>query len=78
MDGTFNNSEINNSICEAVGCSSKATDKIVVKVGTLGIISLLVCSNCIGKFQSDSAQETNKLGSTTKTTRRKPGVNCDI
>jgi hypothetical protein len=37
--------------CEASGCYSKATDRIIVKVGNLGTISLLLCSNCVTKFQ---------------------------
>jgi hypothetical protein len=69
MDRDYNYSESNNSICEAVGCHAKAIDKIAVKVGTLGVISLLLCGDCKGKFQDDSAQETNKLGSTTKSSK---------
>ena len=38
-------------ICEASGCFAKATDKITVKVGTLGVISLLLCNDCVSKFQ---------------------------
>jgi hypothetical protein len=37
--------------CEAVGCYSKATDRIIVEVGNLGAITLLLCSNCVTKFQ---------------------------
>ena len=29
----------------------KATNKIVIKVGSLGVITLLLCSNCVPKFQ---------------------------
>ncbi|HEY7571453.1 MAG TPA: hypothetical protein VH796_08790 [Nitrososphaeraceae archaeon] len=43
--------QINNFVCEATGCFEKATDKIVVKVGSLGAISLLLCRNCVAKFQ---------------------------
>jgi hypothetical protein len=45
-----NNSELSVT-CEAAGCYSKATDKIVVKVGNLGVISLLLCRDCVAKFQ---------------------------
>jgi hypothetical protein len=45
-----NDSEFNVT-CEAAGCYSKATDKIVVKVGNLGAISLLLCRDCVAKFQ---------------------------
>ena len=37
-------------ICEATGCFEKATDKLLVKVGSLGVIPLLLCSNCVPKF----------------------------
>jgi len=37
--------------CEAAGCHSKATDRIEVKVGNLGAIPLMLCSNCVTKFQ---------------------------
>ena len=37
--------------CEAVGCYSKATDSITVKVGNLGAIPLWLCSNCVTEFQ---------------------------
>jgi hypothetical protein len=42
-------SQVNN-ICEAYGCSHKATTKISVKVGQLGSISLDLCNNCTEKF----------------------------
>lgn len=40
----------NDSVCEALGCSYKATDKITVKIGTKGTISLFLCRNCILRF----------------------------
>jgi hypothetical protein len=43
--------QVNNLICEASGCFKKATDKIVVKAGNVGAISLLLCKDCIPKFQ---------------------------
>ena len=46
----LNNSELN-AACEAVGCYSKAVYRIAVKVGNLGAIPLLLCSNCVTKFQ---------------------------
>jgi hypothetical protein len=45
--------EVNNSICEAVGCFAKATTKIAVKVGQQGVISLCLCQNCISKFDDN-------------------------
>jgi hypothetical protein len=37
--------------CESTGCSKNATDKIAVKVGNLGEISLLLCRGCVAKFK---------------------------
>jgi hypothetical protein len=51
MDDNHNDADANNLICEAVGCSARATEKIAVKVGTLGVISLLLCNDCVSKFQ---------------------------
>jgi hypothetical protein len=47
--------EVNN-ICEAFGCSQKATTKIRVKVGQLGSISLDLCNNCTEKFDEKTLQ----------------------
>jgi hypothetical protein len=49
MDKQVMDSQVNN-ICEAYGCSKKATTKISVKVGQLGSISLDLCANCTEKF----------------------------
>jgi hypothetical protein len=51
MDNNHKDIELNNPICEATGCLEKATDNITIKVGSLGIITLLLCSNCVPKFQ---------------------------
>ena len=45
--------QVNNGICEAVGCFARATTKIKVKVGQLGSISLDLCNDCIGKFNEN-------------------------
>lgn len=50
------NPEVYNSICEAVGCFARATNNIAVKVGTLGVISLFLCNDCISKFQEVGTQ----------------------
>jgi hypothetical protein len=42
-----------NVTCEAFGCSAKATDEIAVKVGSLGVIPLSLCDDCISKFQEN-------------------------
>ena len=50
LDRNQSDSELGNT-CEAAGCFSKATSRIAVKVGNLGVIPLLLCSNCVTKFQ---------------------------
>ena len=42
--------EVNNDTCEAVGCFAKATNKIAVKVGSLGSINLYLCKGCAKMF----------------------------
>jgi hypothetical protein len=44
--------QINKAVCNAFGCSEKATKKIEVSAGTFGKITLHVCRDCIGKFQN--------------------------
>ena len=66
MNKEYNDTDINKNICEAVGCFAKATDKIALEGGTFGIIYVLVCRNCIRKFREDAIQETNNLGSNTR------------
>jgi hypothetical protein len=39
-----------NGICEAFGCSAKATTQIAVKVGKRGTIILHLCRNCVDRF----------------------------
>jgi hypothetical protein len=58
MDQGCIDSEANNCICEAVDCFARATDKIAVQGGKFGVISVLVCRNCIGKFQDNGIRET--------------------
>ena len=43
--------ELNNAICEATGCFSRATEKIEVSAGLQKVISLLLCNDCVSKFQ---------------------------
>ena len=50
LEWNQNNSELGNT-CEAAGCFAKATDRIAVKVGNMEAIPLLLCSNCVTKFQ---------------------------
>jgi hypothetical protein len=45
--------ETNNHICEAVGCHSRATNKVVVNAGPNETIFLFLCDNCKPKFCAD-------------------------
>lgn len=47
--------ELNNSLCEAVGCVAEATITIEVKAGQR-IIPLHLCTKCVQKFE-DSATD---------------------
>jgi hypothetical protein len=40
----------NKQICEAIGCSKPATNKISLNVGKFGRISLFLCKECLPKF----------------------------
>jgi hypothetical protein len=40
-----------NSICEAAGCSNKATVLLSVKVGPERTIQLSLCKDCVSKFE---------------------------
>ena len=44
---------VNNSICEATGCTDRATTQLSVRVGDLGNISLSLCSNCVTRFADE-------------------------
>lgn len=44
---TFNNIK---TVCEALDCNSRYTEKVAVKVGKRGTIWLSLCKNCKGKF----------------------------
>jgi hypothetical protein len=47
--------QVNKTICEAVGCFVRATNRIDVKVGKKGIISLDLCDSCVKKFETETA-----------------------
>ena len=50
--------ETNNSvICEAVGCSAKATTKVTTRLGSEGTIFLFLCDNCKPKFTNSERAE---------------------
>jgi hypothetical protein len=53
MSNNTISSEVNNGICEAVGCFAKAKVTVAVKVGSKGWISLLLCENCKPRFSTD-------------------------
>ena len=40
-------------ICEVEGCISPANTVIEVKVGTLGVITLYLCNQCVNEFKDD-------------------------
>ena len=54
-------SDLNNGICEAVGCFAKAKFKIPINVGTIGKISLFLCENCRPRFCKDNSNP-EKIG----------------
>jgi hypothetical protein len=51
MSSNHSDADAINPICDVTGCFEKATDNITIKVGSLGVITLLLCSNCVPKFQ---------------------------
>ena len=51
MDKYTYDLELNNAICEAVECYARATEKIEVRAGPQKVISLLLCNDCLSKFQ---------------------------
>jgi uncharacterized protein YlaI len=48
--------KVNNSICEAVGCSNKATVQLAVNAGRERPIQLFLCKNCVSKFEDGDAK----------------------
>jgi hypothetical protein len=53
MSNNTISSDVNNVICEAVGCFAKAKFKVPINVGTKGTISLYLCEDCKPRFCSD-------------------------
>jgi transposase-like protein len=47
-------SDVNNLICERVGCNLRANIEVKVMVGSKGRISLFLCKNCSARFNVDS------------------------
>ena len=43
----------NQNVCEYVDCFNKATTTIEVRVGELRVIPLILCGNCVRKFNED-------------------------
>jgi hypothetical protein len=39
-----------NKTCDAAGCDALGSIEIKVKAGKFGMVTLYVCSNCVGKF----------------------------
>jgi hypothetical protein len=58
MNYDIKSSEINNdTICEAVRCYSKVAKKVVIKMGSPGIIFLFLCDGCEPRFSSDQTND---------------------
>ena len=59
---TFSNKfdEINNCICEALGCYEKAAKQIELSAGKFGTISLSVCKKCSRKFMPHSGDANDR------------------
>lgn len=60
MSNKTMSSNVNNGICEAVGCFAKAKFKVPINVGTKGTISLFLCENCRPRFSTDDANYIKK------------------
>lgn len=45
-----------NSICEAVGCSNKATVQLAVNAGRERTIQLFLCKGCVCKFEDPQSR----------------------
>jgi hypothetical protein len=58
MSNNTISSDLNNGICEAIGCFAKAKFKVLINVETKGTISLFLCENCRPKFATDDANYT--------------------
>ena len=50
MSSNLTFKEINKEICNAFGCSDKATEEVNVDAGKFGTITLHICKNCSSKF----------------------------
>jgi hypothetical protein len=59
MSNNTMSSDVNNGICEAVGCFAKAKFKVPINVGTTGKISLFLCENCRPRFSTDDVNHVN-------------------
>lgn len=64
----------NNLICEAVGCSAKATSKVMARLGSEGAISLFLCENCKPRFSfTASEQQDIEIGCNTNSYQQDNG-----
>jgi hypothetical protein len=73
MDKQVMDSQVNN-ICEAYGCSQKATTKVNVKVGLRGTIPLDLCTDCVKKFDENSSRKTDSQQNIVDMRRSKEAV----
>jgi hypothetical protein len=54
MTNNSNNFELNNLICEAVGCTQEATVEVNVRIGHNSTLTLNLCKTCVPQFQESS------------------------
>ena len=59
MDNYSNEQELNNAICEAIGCGARATKKIDVSAGPQKMVCLLLCNRCVSKFEELDSPKSN-------------------
>jgi hypothetical protein len=48
--------KVYNNICEAIGCSNKATVQLAVNAGRERTIQLFLCKDCVSKFEDGDAK----------------------
>lgn len=61
MGNYSNEQELNNTICEAIGCGARATKKIEVSAGPQKVVCLLLCNRCVSKFEELDCPKSNTV-----------------
>ena len=49
----IDNDGYKNMVCNAFGCTAAVITAQEVKVGTLGVITLFLCNECVKEFKDD-------------------------